>query len=136
MQDDVWTGHGRIRLTIPGQRYSVLLFWNDDDSLNRWYINLEEPLMRTKSGFDYVDQILDVILSPDFSSWHWDDEDELKEAVAAGLISPKKAQALYTDGQAVVRLLQTGKSIFSNWVNWRPDPTWPVPVLPAGWDII
>jgi predicted RNA-binding protein associated with RNAse of E/G family len=134
LHDDIWTGHGRIRLTIPGQKYSVLLFWNNDGSLNRWYINLEDPLVRTRLGFDYTDQVLDVILTPDLTSWRWDDEDELAEAVAAGLLSPEKAKSLYADGRSAIELLQSGKSVFNHWVNWRPDPPWPVPVLPAGWD--
>ncbi|MDP2920648.1 MAG: hypothetical protein Q8O43_10590 [Dehalococcoidia bacterium] len=66
----------------------------------------------------------------------WKDEDEFEEAIALGLISPAKARELRAEGERVVRLLQSGKSIFSGWENWRPDPRWQVPVLPEGWDIL
>ena len=23
---------------------------------------------------------------------------------------------------------------YDRWADWRPDPAWPVPVLPSGWD--
>lgn len=134
LRDATWLDISLLRLSIPGQPYSVLIFRDTRGSLTRWYINLEDPLVHTRLGFDFHDQILDVILTPDLSSWYWEDEDELEEAVAAGLVSSEKEQSLYADGRAVVELLQTGKSIFNGWTKWRPDPSWPVPVLPAGWD--
>jgi predicted RNA-binding protein associated with RNAse of E/G family len=134
LYDATWLDISLLRLSIPGQRYSVLIFRDEQGLLTRWYINLEEPLERTPLGFDFYDRILDVILTPDLSSWHWEDEDELEEAVAAGLISPEKAYTLYTDGQTVVELLQSGRSVFNHWAKWQPDPSWTVPVLPEGWD--
>ena len=56
-----WIGLRRLRLSIPGAFYSVLLFWNEDNSLRAWYINLEEPLHRTSQGFDYIDLFLDIL---------------------------------------------------------------------------
>ena len=47
-------------------------------------MNLEEPLKRTAIGFDYLDQLLDIEIAVDLSSWKWKDEDELEEAVARG----------------------------------------------------
>jgi predicted RNA-binding protein associated with RNAse of E/G family len=101
-----------------------------------WYVNLEEPLRRTAQGFDYLDQFLDVIVKPDLSGWHWKDEDELEEAVSLGLVSKEKAAVMYIEGDRVVAWLQSGKSPFSGWEKWRPDPSWQVPVLPEGWDKI
>ncbi len=136
LQDTVWEDVKLLRLSVPHQRHSVLIFWNPDGSVRRWYINLEEPLRRTSLGFDFSDQILDVIATPDLSSWHWDDEDELAEAVAAGLVTKEKAAELYADGRAAVAELQSGRSVFNGWADWRPDPSWPVPVLPEGWDTV
>jgi predicted RNA-binding protein associated with RNAse of E/G family len=134
LREEVWLGGDRVRLTVPGKKYSILLFWNPDGSLNRWYINLEEPLSRTNLGFDLQDKVLDVILTPDMTSWRWEDEDELAEAVAAGLMSNEEALEFRGVGIDAVNLLQSGKSIFNGWEKWRPDPSWAVPVLPAGWD--
>ncbi len=137
LADAVWQGEGRLRLAVPGARYSVLAFWNDNHTaLNCWYINLEEPLTRTARGFDYMDQLLDIIVEPDLKNWHWKDDDEFQEAVDLGLISPQEAKMFRVEGKNAIELLQSGKSIFNQWGNWHPDPSWPVPVLPDGWDLL
>jgi len=129
-----------IRLTIPGESFSVIIFWNTKDgSINYWYINLEDPanrIHRTTKGFDCTDQILDVIIEPNLKEWRWEDEEELQEAVEAGVISPEKARALYAKGEEVRDMIMSGKSIFNGWENWKPDPSWEIPVLPAEWDIL
>ncbi len=135
MVDSPWVGQtGCLRLTIPGNDYSVLLFRNDDGSLRGWYINFEDPLIRTARGFDYMDQVLDIIVKPDLLTWHWKDEDELEQCLALGLISPQRARAMHEEGKQVVALLQSGMSIYNGWENWKPDPAWVSPVLPDGWD--
>ncbi|MHB8104833.1 MAG: DUF402 domain-containing protein [Dehalococcoidales bacterium] len=136
LKDSVWVYGGILRLSIPGASYSVLLLRNADGSLYEWYINLEEPLRRTRLGFDYEDYILDIGISSDFSSWKWKDAEELAEAVELGLVSQDKAAALYEEGKKAVNWLISGKSPFNGWEKWRPDPTWAVPVLPVGWDKI
>jgi predicted RNA-binding protein associated with RNAse of E/G family len=141
LRDTIWESfYSYIKLAIPGESYSVLLFWNNtDNSFRRWYINLEDsenPMRRTAVGFDCTDQILDMIIDPNLKDWRWDDEDELSEVVELGLISPEKAKALYAKGEEVRDLLMSGKSIFNGWGYWKPDPSWQVPVLPDGWDIV
>jgi hypothetical protein len=129
-----------IRLTIPGESYSVLLFWNcNNNNLRYWYINLEDPvnpMRRTKLGFDLCDQILDIIVESNLKDWRWDDEDELQEAIEVGLISPEQAEALYVKGAEVRDLIMSGKSVFNSWATWKPDPSWNVPVLPDNWDVV
>ncbi|HEY31645.1 MAG TPA: DUF402 domain-containing protein [Dehalococcoidia bacterium] len=132
-----WPEYERLKLTIPGSGYSVIIFSDfRAGTLSTWYINLEEPIGRTHFSYDYIDLLLDVIASPDLSEWRWDDEDELEEVVKAGLISLIKAAELYTEGERVVAWLQSGTSPFNGWQKWCPDPSWQVPVLPEGWDII
>ncbi len=135
-KDRQWGFGGILRLAVPEAYYSVLLLRNTDGSLYEWYINLEEPLRRTGLGFDYEDNILDIGIKPDLSSWRWKDEDELTEAVELGLVSQEKAAALYVEGEKAVKWLLSGKSPFNEWINWQPDPSWQVPVLPKGWDKI
>jgi hypothetical protein len=126
-----------LRLTIPEAGYSVLIFWNNTDmGLRFWYINMEEPLQRTAMGFELTDYFLDVIVEPDLSSWRWKDEDEFAEAVNLGLISKEKAVIIRAEGERVAKWIQSGKSPFNGWENWRPDPSWGVPMLPEGWDTI
>ena len=134
--DNVWPEDGEcLRLVIPGEPYSVLCFWLEEHSKFRdWYINLEDPLRRTLIGFDYMDQLLDIIVRPDLSGWHWKDEDEFQEAQELGLISLERAREIRADGERVVEMLISGKSVFNGWEHWNPDPAWKIPTLPEGWD--
>jgi hypothetical protein len=137
LHEEAWTGSFRLRMTIPGADYSVLIFW-DAPYTGRysWYINLEDPLRRTAGGFEYMDQILDIIVSSDLSSWHWKDKDEFQEAVFLGMISTEKADTMRREGKKVVEWLQSGKSPFNSWENWVPERLWGIPVLPLGWETI
>jgi hypothetical protein len=39
------------------------------------------------------------------------------------------------DGErAVRRILDREPPFDRDWTTWRPDPSWPVPILPEGWD--
>jgi len=136
LHDVILEGGGTLRLSVPGAKYSVLIFRNTGDTIRNWYINLEDPLTRTNKGFDYTDKILDIIVEPDLKTWHWKDEDEFQEARDLGLISHKEARAFRSEGKKALKLLQSGRSIFNGWEHWKPDPSWKVPVLPDGWDII
>jgi predicted RNA-binding protein associated with RNAse of E/G family len=124
-----------LRLTVPGGGYSILIFWDDPGSiLNHWYINLEEPMQRTKQGFDITDYFLDIRIKPDLSSWNWKDEDEFAEAIELGIITWEKAALIRAEGEKVANWIKSGRSPFNAWANWKPDPAWKTPVLPAGWD--
>ncbi len=136
VKDAGWMDFFCLRLKIPGADYSVELFRNLDMSFRAWYINMETPFRRTHVGFDYVDEELDVIVLPDLSKWFWKDEDELAEAIEYGLISKERAAVLRAEGERVAKWIQSGKSPFNEWINWRPDPSWQVPVLPEDWDMI
>jgi predicted RNA-binding protein associated with RNAse of E/G family len=135
LTDYIFDKSSMLRLAIPGAGYSVIVFW-DYPSMRHdiWYINLEEPLRRIASGFELNDQFLDVLITPDLSGWRWKDEDEFAEAIELGLISKQKAAAIRVEGERVAIWIQSGKSPFNGWENWRPDPSWQVPVLPADWD--
>ena len=125
-----------LRLVTPGAAHSVLVLWLPGFSkFLRWYVNLEEPLTRTPIGFDYMDLTLDIVISADQTEWKWKDEDEMQEAVDEGLISSKLASELREEGESVLSAMQAGKPPFSDgWDRWRPDPEWPNPKLPDGWD--
>ena len=132
-----WAGSDCLRLTIPGAPYSVLVFWTGDHTaVSLWYINLEEPLHRTAIGFDFLDNILDSNVVPDLSEWHWKDEDELQDAVTCGLFTPEKARQITADGRKAVEFLCSGRSPFTRWASWKPDPDWPIPELRPGWDVV
>jgi len=127
----IWRGpNDSIRLAIPGESYSVIPSWDQERRLRFWYINLEHPLRRTAIGFDFFDQILDIIASPDISTWQWKDEDELSEARIVGLISDQEFHEIKSNGTKAVEFLQGGHSPFLAWERWLPDSQWSIPQLP------
>ena len=123
-----------LSFSWPKTRYAILLFFRPDWSPWSWYVNLQDPLRRTAIGFDTLDHELDVIV--EFGgSWRWKDEDELAEAIRRGVIPDKEEPRLRADGERAVRRIVDREPPFDrDWSAWRPDPAWPVPVLPEGWD--
>jgi Protein of unknown function (DUF402) len=137
MVDDVWRGTaGILRISMPAKRYSVIVPPPDWD-FDGWYINLEEPLRRTRLGFDYKDLLLDVLLERDLRSWRWKDRDDLLQAVAEGLFPSGLVTELEGQGEAAVHEARSGSPMFhERWREWRPDTAWPVPVLPESWESV
>ena len=135
LRDYVWTRGRLLQLLQPGAAHAIHLWWLPPDwRFGGWYINLQEPIRPTPLGFDFMDHMLDVVIDPDLS-WRWKDEDELVQAVALGLLTPSEAAAIRGEAERVIRLLDARESPFSDgWEHWEPDPTWPIPGLPAGWD--
>jgi len=122
-----------LSFSWPNTHYAVLLFFRLDWSPWSWYVNLQEPLRKTRIGFDTLDQELDVIVEFD-GSWRWRDEDELAEAIRRGVIPAKEEPRLRGDGKkGVHRILDREPPFDREWNDWRPDPTWPIPALPEGW---
>ena len=40
------------------------------------------------------------------------------------------------EGERVIARVEAGQSPFdSEWLDWRPDPAWPLPTLPLDWEI-
>jgi hypothetical protein len=109
-------------------------FWLARDTatyrLAWWYINLEEPWRESAIGFDSRDNILDRWSGPD-GVWHWKDEDELAWAIAQGWVAAERDAQLRAEGErALERFRRRDPPLDEAWLDWRPDPTWTVPVLP------
>jgi len=137
LRDDVWYGHGAVRVFVPGAAHSVLIFLGEDD-VERWYINLEEPFVRTPIGLDTRDNHLDLVFPGDLSSHRWKDEDELAEAVAFGSVSAAEAAAFRAEGERVIELVRRGDhpAIDDRWRGWSPLEGWGVPVLAPDWETL
>jgi hypothetical protein len=120
-----------LRLARPGEHHSILLFFGDNGAFRSWYVNVERPLRRSPVGFDYLDLELDVRIDAD-GGWHLEDEDELEEAVSLGVLTVEDAAEVRAEAQRVIDAwpFPTG------FEEWRPDPAWPLPRLPAGWDLV
>jgi hypothetical protein len=132
LRDHIWHTSSQLALIRWDRGHAVELLW---DGVTRefagWYVNIQEPLRRSTLGFDTDDLVLDIRVEPD-GTWRWKDEDELEEAVRLGRFTPSEARAIRDEGERVIeeRPWPTG------WEDWRPDPAWDLPELPAGWDVV
>jgi hypothetical protein len=130
----VWHGTGILKLVPWGSAHSVWLFWDPGWELRGWYVNLEAPHRRWHSGVDTTDHVLDIWVTPD-RRWEWKDEDEFAEALAAGRFSARDATEIQAEGARVVEKIERWDSPFQDgWENFRPEESWPIPELPAGWE--
>lgn len=135
LRDHTWTDRHVLMVQEPDRMSSIWYWWDE----TTWefigaYVNLQLPLRRTRVGFDTADYLLDVVIQPDLT-WAWKDEDELADAVAAGIVTPELADALRAEGERTIADLEARRWPFdTDFARWRPDPAWTVPALPAGWD--
>ena len=135
--DRTWDKTDVLMLITPGAAHAVYVMWeNGQKNLLCWYINLQDPIRRTPIGFDTSDQILDIVFSPDKSSWQWKDEDQLEEAVAVGIFTDEEAHLIRAEGERVIRLIGENQTPFCDgWEKWSPPTDWNVPKLPDDWNL-
>lgn len=132
-----WDDTRALSFAWPGRPHAVLLMWDVSWLPRSWYVNLQDPLRRTPVGFDYLDLELDAIVDLDRSSWRWKDEDELAKAIERGHLTEERATGMRAEGEDLVRRIVDRTPPFDrDWLDWRPHPSWGVPELPAGWDVV
>ncbi len=136
MVDHCWVETDVLQLCRPGACHSIYAMWHAGRAeLKCWYINLQQPLRRTAQGFDTMDHLLDIMATPDRTSWRWKDEDEFAEASRIGVYSADQADAIRVEGERAAARMQAGEPPFcEGWERWRPPAAWAAPILPTGWD--
>jgi hypothetical protein len=136
LHDRNWTDHDILSLNPIGAAHSIQVMWEAGTSnLHCWYVHLQEQLRRTPIGFDTMDQMLDIVISPDQSHWRWKDEDEFNEAEQIGVYSSAKAKGIRAEGEKVIKKLHAHASPFCDgWESWRPPKEWVTPTFPVGWE--
>jgi Protein of unknown function (DUF402) len=128
--DAVWEGNHTLVLAPAGAAHAFIAFWIEDWEFQGWYVNLQEPLRPSPFGWDTADNVLDLVVAPDLSSWRWKDEDELREAVRLGRFTEEQAAELYAEGERALATVERRAWPFDReWADWRPDPGWPIPGL-------
>lgn len=99
-------------------------------------INLQTPFRRTAIGIDTTDNRLDLTMRNDLK-WKWKDAEQVRDCVEVGLTYPDEAIAFYEEAERVVAQIEAGCGHFADgfgrWSDWRPDPGWVAPALPADW---
>ena len=127
----VWHGTPTLRMVSAWHWSSVWWFFEPDGEFRNWYVNLEVPLGRDATGVDRVDGVLDLEVFPG-GRWAWKDEDELAPALAAGRIDEAHLRRLRSEGERMAGLAEAGRFPFDgSYCDARPDPSWPLPTLPA-----
>lgn len=131
-----WQGGDVLYLVHVGMGFKFGGSWDENHIFQGWKIDLIEPIRRTVLGFDYMDQLLDIIVSADRSTWYRKDEDEVQEAAARGLFTAEQVRDLYQRGELALHMILNNESPFDRgWESWRPNPAWLVTFdLPQGWD--
>ena len=131
----VWRYRHTLFLHRAGEWRATWVRWNEEWEFDGWYVNLQEPLWRTRWGFDIRDLQLDILVAPD-RTWHWKDEDDFARSVDCGLICAEFAQRVRESAAEALAAIDSGAWPFNgDWTNWRPDPTWGQPTLPAAGEL-
>ncbi len=131
-QDRTWTAPS-IRLYLPGEAFSVWLFYTSQNEFAGWYGNLESPYLRTPLGIDTRDHALDVVADTK-GRWRWKDEAEFAQRLAAGLDTSAHQAAVRAAGREFIARLERGSAPFDQaWTDWRAPPDWTARQLPPDW---
>lgn len=127
-----WDRWQTLYLVVPGEWRATWVMWTPDWEFLGWYVNFQEPLSRTRWGFDIRDLQLDVLVAPD-RSWRWKDQDEFNRGLARGIFSPEHADLVRRSAANSVAAIEAAAWPFvDSYRDWRPHPEWTSPVLPFG----
>jgi predicted RNA-binding protein associated with RNAse of E/G family len=134
-RERTWNGTGIVMVFPPGAPYSVWLFWDAERRFLGWYGNLEDEAVRWPGGLDTADLHLDVWVTPD-RECEWRDEDEFDVAIGLpGFWTAHRVPRIREAGERIMALARAGHPPFDGrFVDFTPDPSWPVPTLPDNWD--
>ena len=128
-----WWGNGILRIAPAGVPWSVWLFWSSVTGTTwdfaGWYVNLENAHLRTDGATYPSDHVLDVEIAQD-GRVAMKDEDELVAAVDQGRLTAAQASQIERHAVAAIASFHAGDWPFDReWIDWRPDPSWTIPVL-------
>ena len=57
-----------------------------------------------------------------------------RREAAAGFVTGAQATAIEASGEAIIPLIESARPPFDgSMIDWRPDPSWPIPAHPDGW---
>jgi hypothetical protein len=130
----IWRTNRFLILLEPEKFYSTIYIWEAaTDRFDCYYINFQLPYCRTRLGFDTLDLDLDIVIEADYS-WKWKDVDEYQRAIRTGGIRPDWVTSVEcARTEVVARFSDRRYPLDGAWLDWRPNPTWSAPRLPADW---
>lgn len=132
--DETWEHTHVLEISQPGRWSSVWPMWFSKTwEFAGWYVNFQEPLRRSRHGWDTFDLALDIVVSPN-RTWRWKDEHHFELMRAAGVISAEAADEVRRDADRTVDDIDKAKYPFDlDWTTWRPRPSWHHAPIPADW---
>lgn len=134
LKDVVWSFGDTVFLISPDEAHAVHVMWDCQHAFVGWYVNLQECVRRTRLGFDFLDQELDIEVSPELN-WRWKDTHHLEEAQRIGLFSPAQVRMIVGEGLKVIENIEAKAMPFDgSWNQWRPPADWSIPYLPDAWE--
>lgn len=129
-----WKRTGLLMWHRPHLWFSVNAFYDAVTGRQQcWYINFQRPYLRTPSGFDTLDLLLDLVITPDLSQWRWKDEAEYTQARRLGVVTDTvHSHVDHARGQALdmIRNRQGPFHPARHQPLWVPDRSWHLPDLP------
>lgn len=131
LADAVWQETEMLLWKPPTAWFSVNAFYTSA-GLRNWYVNFERPTRLTTDGFDTFDLTVDLVVTPDLTSWQWKDEDEYARVRRLGIISDTEHQAVDAAREEVLAMLSERTGAFAQterWAAWRREPARPTPCL-------
>lgn len=133
--DFQWQRTDVLMLIVPGEAFSTYIMRETGTkNLDCWYVNLQEPIRHTSIGFDTMDNMLDVVISPDMTTWRWKDDDEFAEAQKIGFYPSEKARDIWAEGEKAVQLItKERRDLYKKWEMWQANPEWELPILSPDW---
>lgn len=124
-----WSGSGILAVFQPDTMYSVWFFETEPGVRDTYYINIEQPYLRTANGIESSDLILDVVASG--TQYKYKDKDELAFAREAGVINDSLHERIHRAAEQAIAAFQARDYPFNaGYEQFQPDPSWPTPDLP------
>lgn len=135
LEEYTWHTNRLLALVEPEKYFATMLFWDGESGNFRcYYFNFQLPIRRGPLGVDTLDLDLDLVVHPDLTC-EWKDIDDYNTGLATGVILDEWAEAVEAAKVEILGKVERREyPLDGTWLNWLPDPAWPPPRLPAGWD--
>lgn len=127
----IWIRTNVLICWQPDWTWDVRLMW-DVESLEfqRWYINIQDRVRRTDTGFRTTDHFLDIVIKPDYGLT-LKDEDEFGDAVKLGMYTDDEAANIRDSLDNAIKHVEVqGWPFGTGLEEFTPDKDWNLPGLP------